>query len=256
MDESLEKLREIYHKTFLQIDSRREPPAISVSFYPYVNVNHTIRVRNGRVFVRLATLLAHAPEQVHRALAVILVSKLLRKRVPVTAEREYKEYISAPDFREMAMEHKRNRGRKRLGSSRGEVYDLEEIFTSLNYEYFESGIPKPDLSWSAKPSFRRLGHYDEAHEAIIISKSLDSRSVPAFVVEFVVFHEMLHIKHPTVHRNGRRYSHTAAFRRDERRYDHFDEAESWIERNFEKIKSLSGKSSERRAKRRYWGLFD
>ncbi|HXH70477.1 MAG TPA: hypothetical protein VNI60_09125, partial [Pyrinomonadaceae bacterium] len=66
--------------------------------------------------------------------------------------------------------------------------------------------------------------------------------VPKFVVEFVVFHEMLHIFHPTTLRNGRRYNHTAQFRHDERKFAYFEEAENWIKRNVKNLK--------RRAKKR------
>jgi predicted metal-dependent hydrolase len=66
--------------------------------------------------------------------------------------------------------------------------------------------------------------------------------VPRYVVEYVLFHEMLHIHHPTKHVNGRRYNHTPAFRRDERKFSHYKEAEEWIEKSVRKLK--------RRAKRK------
>ena len=55
-------------------------------------------------------------------------------------------------------------------------------------------------------------------------------------MEYVVFHEMLHIWHPTQHRNGRRYNHTPAFRRDEEKFLYFDKAEDWIEKNVRVLK--------------------
>lgn len=251
---STEKLVEIYEKAFRAFEPERAVPDVAVSFYPYVNVNHTIRVRNGKVLVRVATLLQDAPARVHEALAVILVAKLLRHRVPPRANAIYRDFISDPDFRREALDHKKEKGRKVLTGPRGEAYDLEEIFDTLNSDYFGGTMKRPSLSWSGKRTFRRLGHYDEAHNAIVISRSLDSKRIPAFVVEYVVYHEMLHILHPPVHVNGRRYSHTAKFREDELKYDYFDEAESWIERNFDELKRFAGKKAGR--KKRYWGLFD
>lgn len=253
MSRTAEKVVGIYRDVFSKIDPGRDVPDISLTFYPYVNVNNTIRVRDGRVIVKISTLLEDAPDGVHTALALILVSKLLRRHVPAAADRAYKRFISSPDFREKALQHKREKGRKVIGDPRGAVYDLEEIFEGLNAEYFEGGLDRPSIGWSAKRTFRRLGHYDQAHHAIIISKSLDSKTIPAFVVEYVVYHEMLHVKHPTVHHNGRRYSHTAAFKKDEREYDHYDEAESWIDRNSHRLKEIAGAVG---SKKRYWGLFD
>ena len=109
-------------------------------------------------------------------------------------------------------------------------------FTVPEKSAFRFSVPKPVLTWSARKTYRILGHHDATHKTIVISKSLDSTGVPKYVVESVVFHEMLHIHHPTVHNNGRRYNHTAAFRRDEEKFAYFQEAERWIERNVRKLR--------------------
>jgi Zn-finger nucleic acid-binding protein len=57
---------------------------------------------------------------------------------------------------------------------------------------------------------------------------------------------MLHIKHPTKIINGRRYSHTAAFRRDERDFDFFEQSERWIRDHFGQVTKKKGKSFFRR----------
>lgn len=255
MGVSADELRKIYRSAFSRYEPDREVPDTNVRYYPYVNVNHTIRVREGKVFVRVSILFREAPKTVHAALADILVGKLLGRRVPRRSESAYREFVSDPEFREVAVEHKRSRGRKITVSPQGNAYDLERIFERLNRDYFGGDLHQPSLGWSSKKTFRRLGHYDEVHDTIVISRSLDSVSIPAFVVEYVVYHEMLHVKHPTIHRNGRRYSHTAAFRRDEQRYDYFEEAEDWIERNAADLKQIAyGKKPAGR--KRYWGLFD
>ena len=79
-------------------------------------------------------------------------------------------------------------------------------------------------------------HHDATHDHIAISKSLDTLDTPRYVVEYVVFHEMLHIAHPTKHVNGRRYNHTADFKRDEQKFAYYEESERWIERNVRKLK--------------------
>jgi predicted metal-dependent hydrolase len=76
-----------------------------------------------------------------------------------------------------------------------------------------------------------LGHHDENHSTIVISLSLDDRSVPDYVVEFVLFHEILHIVYPTRIVGGRRQIHSPEFRRHERTFRFYDAAEAWIERN-------------------------
>lgn len=238
----VETIRQFYEEAFSEITGKRRSPEIEVSFYPYVGLNQTIRVRNGRVFVRIADMCRDMPEEPHRALAVILVSKLLRKRVPAYADDIYNEYTRTTEMRDRSNDRKRSHGRKVVTTHKGEVYDLDEIFDNLNFWYFGERLPKPVLTWSARQTYRILGHHDATHDTIVVSRSLDSPDVPRFVVEYIVFHEMLHIHHPTVHHNGRRYNHTAAFRRDEEKFKHYREAELWIEQNVRKLK--------RRAKRK------
>src|SRR5687767_14232652 len=181
------------------------------------------------------------PEEPHRALARILVAKLFRKRVPAEADAIYSEYADSAEMRKRSNERKRSHGRKVVTTAKGEVYDLDEIFDNLNFWYFRCRLSKPVLTWSAKKTYRILAHHDATHDTIVVSRSLDSRDVPRFVVEYIVFHEMLHIHHPTVHHNGRRYNHTPAFRRDERRFPQFEAAEEWIERSVRKLKRRARK---------------
>lgn len=232
----LQHIKKFYEEAFGVLDGKRQIPEIEVRFYPYIGINHTIRVRGGKVFVRLAELCESAPLEVHEALAFILVSKLLRKKISPQAAKIYREFIKTQQIQAKAAENKRARGRKVITSSSGENYDLEKIFHKLNLIYFQNSISKPTLTWSARKTYRILGHHDAAHETIVISKSLDDKKVPKYVVEFVVFHEMLHVFHPTTHRGGRRYNHTAQFRGDEKKFAYFEEAESWIERNAKNLK--------------------
>ena len=242
MSDDASLLKEFYKEAFQVLDGKNEIPKIEVVFYPYVGINHTIRLRNGKIYIRLAELCRAAPLDAQRALAFILVAKLRRKKVPPLAAEIYQSFVRSREMQSMAVENRRARGRKIITSPRGDVYDLEEIFARINQSYFQNSIVKPTLSWSARKTYRILGHHDSTHQAIIISKTLDDVKVPRYVVEYVVFHEMLHIFHPTTHRDGRRYNHTPQFRRDEKKFTYFNEAEHWIEQN--------AKSLERKVRRR------
>lgn len=232
----LQKLSQIYREAFQSFNHTRTIPVVEVSFYPYTSINHTIRVRDGEVYVRIADICRDMSKEGQIALAYILVAKLLRRRVPKWARDIYSDHIKTPEMRERAAENKLTRGRKIVTTDKGDVYNLTEIFRELNKSYFRGRIPKPVLTWSARKTYRILGHHDSTHKTIVVSRSLDSREVPKYVVQYIVFHEMLHIKHPTVHHNGRRYNHTPAFRADEEQFEHFDKAERWIERNVRKLK--------------------
>jgi predicted metal-dependent hydrolase len=237
-----EELTEIYKNVLASVDSAQKSEGLKVEFYPYVGISNRIRRRDGLFSVRLSDVLRDAPAEFHQSLAQILVRKLFRRRVPAKDLQVYRDYLKHVSVHEKTIENRRLRGRKIITTARGEAYDLEEIFLFLNQIYFQNALPRPVLTWSAKKTFRILGHHDAAHKTIAISKSLDDRRVPRFVVEYVVYHEMLHIKHPTEHRNGRRYNHTPAFRRDEAAFAYFEEAEQWIEQNVSSLKRQVKKS--------------
>lgn len=239
-------IKKFYEEAFQFFDARRDLPEIAVEFYPYVGINQTIRVRQGKIFVRLAELCRDAPTAFQRALAFILTAKLLRKKVPPKATEVYQAYIKSQAVQAKAAENKRAKGRKVISTAAGEIYNLEEIFARINAQYFQNSIPKPTLTWSARQTYRILGHHDATHETIVISKSLDDEKVPLYVVEFIVFHEMLHIFHPTTHRDGRRYNHTPQFRADEKKFAHFEKSENWIEQNARRLKVKSKKANGKR----------
>ncbi len=241
MKPELDQLRELYIDAFRWYDAKRSVPPIHVTFYPYIGINHTIRIRENEIFVRIGEICSEMPLACHKGLAYILVGKLLRKKIPAGAREVYSVYVKSDAIRQRAAENKRTKGRKVVTTSKGGVYDLDEIFVDLNRQYFANSIPTPQLTWSANKTYRILGHHDAAHEHIAISRSLDSTDVPRYVVEYVVFHEMLHIHHPTKHVNGRRYNHTAAFKRDEQKFAYFEEAEKWIERNVRRLKKEAKK---------------
>ena len=224
------KLSAVFADAFRQLGGNRTFSEIEVRFYPYAGLNHTIRVRSGKIYVRISDIFRDAPLKVHKALAFILVSKLLSKKTPVAYDQVYHDYSYTPRVLKLADAARRKRGRKVISSARGRVYDLDRIFRRINRLYFENALEKPTLTWSQRKTRRILGHHDSVHSTITISKSLDSNDVPDWFVDYIVYHEMLHIKHPAKVINGRRYYHTSAFRSDERAFDYYDESIRWLDR--------------------------
>jgi hypothetical protein len=204
-------------------------PRVDVRFYPYVGISNRMRIRSGCAYVRLSDILEDAPDDVLRALAFILVSKVLAKKPAKNLERVYQNYICSPELMRASEIARRERGHKKLSSARGHYFDLEKMFRRINAYYFDSELEKPVLSWSQRRTHRILGHHDSVHDTIIISKTLDAPDVPEWFVEFVLYHEMLHIKHSARLINGRRYHHTPAFRADERRFPMYQAAQEWLE---------------------------
>ena len=86
------------------------------------------------------------------------------------------------------------------------------------------------MSWSQNKTRRILGHYDPAHNAIIISWIFDHPGVPCYVLEYIVYHEMLHLKHPVKLRGSRRCVHSAEFQAEEKLFPRLAEANAFLKR--------------------------
>ena len=209
---------QLYDRVFRSIKPRTPAPSFRVEFCEFANANSFIRLENGAIHVRITDVLREAPAPVMEALAVILLSKLYRKQIPRAVSHRYRLYLNRRDVRHEMQRVKRERGRKDIVDPRGKVYDLFEIFEDVNFRYFGGLMARPALGWSRRASRTTLGHYDPSHHAIVLSSILDRPTVPRLAVEYVMFHEMLHLRHPVDHRGARRCVHTPEFKAAEREF--------------------------------------
>ncbi len=203
-------------------------PELAIEFYPYAGVNHTIRMREGRLLVRLSDLIEGAPESVLGAIAHILLAKMYRTPVEAGQSARYRRYVGSRDFAAKAQIVRQSRGRKRMRAPQGHVYDLEAIFEDLNTRYFHGLLGRPRLIWSHNLARRRLGHFDPAHNTIVVSRVFDDFHIPRFALEYIVYHEMLHLKHPVRLRGSRRCVHSAEFVAEEKRFTQFEESKKFL----------------------------
>jgi hypothetical protein len=222
--------QQIYARVYATLRPRARRPEVRVEFRRFANPNAFIRMADGVLEVRMADLLAGAPAPILEALAYILISKLFRQPVPRIYSHRYRLYLNRRDVRRAAQLLRQIRGRKYVSGPKGEFFDLEEIFEKLNLRYFHGLMARPLLGWSQRPSRTTLGHYDAAHNAIILSRVFDRAGVPRLAVEYVMFHEMLHLRYPIDHKGGRRRVHTDEFHAAEKEFESLKEAKEVLKR--------------------------
>jgi hypothetical protein len=221
-------LTSIVQQEYRALRPRATMPRLDIRFYHYAGLNSTIRLREDVCKIKLSDMLEHAPESVLRAIAHILLAKLYRHPIDRSHASRYRKWAASKNVAKQTHRVRQARGRKHLSGAQGVHYDLEEVFEVLNFRHFHGLMARPQLGWSKTPSRRLLGHYDEAHNAIIISRIFDHADVPRYAVEYLVFHEMLHLKHPVKLRGSRRCIHGPAFQADEREFAHLIEAQAFI----------------------------
>jgi predicted metal-dependent hydrolase len=123
----------------------------------------------------------------------------------------------------------------------GVALDLRELFAELNERHFEGRLAVAGITWGKsaiasrcgrrRSSSLQLGSYSYEDRLIRVHRVLDHPEVPRYVVEAVVYHEMLHADMPPEVRGGKRLFHTPEFRRRERLYRNLTRAERWIGEN-------------------------
>jgi predicted metal-dependent hydrolase len=223
-------LLEIFQETYRELRPNTSLPELKIEFFAFANINNTIRLRNGRLLVRLSDLLEGAPETVLRAIAHILLAKMYRQPIDRGLAARYRKYVASHEIARKAHLVRQIRGRKRLRSPRGHFYDLDAIFEELNTRFFHGLMARPRMSWSQTKTRRILGHYDPAHNAIIISRIFDHLAVPRYALEYIVYHEMLHLKHPVKLRGSRRCVHSAEFQAEEKLFPRVEDANAFLKR--------------------------
>ncbi len=220
----------MYARIYRELKPRAPLPAFVVEYRPFANANSFIRMEGHKVTVRITDLLDGAPEPVREALAFILLAKLLRKPIPAKYNNRYRRYLNRRDVRHNLSRLRQARGKKLLSSPQGDCYDLEELFAELNLKFFHGLMARPELGWSRRRSRTMLGHYDPSHNTIVISKIMDRPEVPRLAVEYVLYHEMLHVRFPAVHSGARRRVHTREFQEAEKRFPELARAKDLLKK--------------------------
>ncbi|PYX14353.1 MAG: hypothetical protein DMG87_20290, partial [Acidobacteria bacterium] len=195
----------------------------------FANINNTIRLREGKLLVRLSDLLEGSPDAVLRAIAHILLAKMYRKPIERNHATRYRRYVSSHHISEKAHLLRQMRGRKRIETAQGRIYNLESVFDDLNVRFFYGLLARPQMTWSRDHARNSLGHYDPAHNAIVVSRVFDHSRVPRYAVEYIVYHEMLHLKHPVKLRGSRRCVHSAEFQAEERVFPDLERAKQFLQ---------------------------
>ena len=139
------------------------------------------------------------------------------------------DYIHSEEYQSVMMDLEMACGIDHVGPV-GLCYDLRDVFATVNGEYFRGEMEQPSLTWNRTVTVRKFGHYVPSKDLAMVSMTLDDPKVRCFVVEFVMYHELLHKKHGIKWQSGRRLGHTPALRREEKTFQKYHEAEAELKK--------------------------
>ncbi len=223
-------LHTIFETEYRQLRPRAPIPPFHIRFRRFTSLNTTIRLREGHIHVSLSDLLEGAPEPIHHAIAHILLAKLYRKQLDPLHCGRYRRFTTSEAVMRQTELIRQTRGRKKMLGPQGDYYNLNEVFDSLNERFFFGLLGRPELTWSGVAARRLLGHYDPAHNTIVVSRVFDRRNTPRYAIEYLIYHEMLHLKHPVKVKRGRRCVHPRTFQAEEKLFPELALAQEFLKR--------------------------
>lgn len=110
---------------------------------------------------------------------------------------------------------------------------LEESFNRVNDKYFYGIIERPNLKWGSK-ALSALGSYEYQTDTIVISSIF--KSAPLVLLDYVMYHEMLHKRHKFDVKGRRSYHHTSKFKKDEKSFENSERIEKELKKFCRKYK--------------------
>ena len=201
------------------------------------NKRSIISVRSrGKIYsVRLHHMFMDADQGVVESLASFVSKRSAKARERLDAFiRKHSEKIEA------TKEGSKKRATRLI--TEGEHFSLHHCYSKLNGLFF-NGTLDCKITWGVRRRRQRrirvrLGSYCPKNKVIRINPVLDRAFVPAFVLESVIYHEMVHHFIGMRNKNGRLLSHHQAFREVEQSFPLWEKATLWIKENLHRLLHL------------------
>lgn len=219
----------LFQRIFTRLNCEGYPPRFKVEFYAYSSLVLTIRRRHDMVYVRFSDLLQRASLPVLEGAAALLLARVYRRRAPKALVDPYLDYARSTRTRARMNRMRSSRVRLSPVSPQGRHYDLDKLFDELNVKYFQGQLHRPHIGWSTRSWRRQFGCYDPGPNQILLNRRMDKPGVPKCVVEYVLYHEMLHVKHPTRRSGCSMVSHSPEFRAEEKLFTEYQIARKLLD---------------------------
>jgi len=185
--------------------------------------------RGGRRVVRLHRMFRTADDRLLKAVGIFLMGSATRE-----ISKSIDSFIAA--HRDEIRASLRP-GRCHSATAIGQTHNLDEVLRKVSVRYF-GAAEGVSIGWArvghrtrrrrrSGRITRALATYCYEDRSIRVNPVLDSPKVPASVIEWVVYHEMLHHVLPVKRSGGRARYHTAEFRALERAFHDYDTVKEW-----------------------------
>lgn len=202
--------------------------------------NHSTMIsykrREGRLCIRLHQMFQHADPVILDALAIFIAGNTRR------SSRMLDAFIAK---HQVEVDRSLSRRPPRLETV-GKQFDLSQVLQRVCLSYFGGPI-EVAIGWGqVRRSTKRrrrgvrsraLATYSFRDKCIRVSPVLDAAFVPEFVMDWIIYHELLHHVLPIEGNSERKIYHSQRFRCLERAFPRYEEAMAWERANLAKLLS-------------------
>ena len=178
----------------------------SAKFKPY---NATVRKIGNFLDFSLSRSWEGVSEEIVIGLIQNLLVKILRKESSLAAVRGNSRKISSLNM-QLYDDFIKGISEVAVPNGAGSDEKLESSFNRVNEAYFLNFMERPQLRWGFD-SFRKLASYDYHTNSITVSSLF--AEAPEHLLDYLMYHELLHKKLKFSSSNGRTRHHSAEFRR-------------------------------------------
>lgn len=200
---------------------------IRAQFYPFRELKGTWKRNGSRLFLRISDYLRWADEEVIEDFARSFFYAMESKKRRKVYGEAFKNWIRSKEFVEKNRPIYLQRSRNLKLSPLGSTFNLDEIRHQLEETGFIKNSLDAYLTWTINGNRNRMGCCSVIMKVISVSSVLDSPSIPSIVPAYVLYHEMLHLEMSSEHFFT---GHGPEFRRRERMFPKWNEAEFWLKK--------------------------
>jgi len=205
------------------------PVSLSVVWHENIRSYLSYVKQKNSICIRLHRLFLEAPTPVLEALVAFIWGK--NRQAAITVRKMAHLYFSKTRIEPSDL------------PALGRVYDLQKIYDQIKKDFFSPTL-NVAIGWSSTfrvKKFRSMtfGLYDRHRHQIRIHPLLDDEEVPLYFLQFLIYHEILHIVCPSfIDSRGICRSHTPEFKKLEKKFPYYKEAKEWEKKslNFFKMR--------------------
>jgi hypothetical protein len=189
---------------------------VSASFFPFKDFKACWQRTGSTADFKVTDYLECADGQIIDEFADNLFRRLRSKAKVELYNERMKDWFQSREFLDINRPVYLQRSRNLAYRTEGTNYELLESFERLKDQGLVPDLPNTYITWTRNPNKARLGYCSILMRVIAISSALDTERVPEYVTEYVLYHELLHLR--------------GGLRSLERIHPRHREAEDWLKR--------------------------